>query len=229
MDIREIDEILRRTLDDGHLTRSEERALRSVVRDLQPDEHQRGVLRSRVFELAEERLKQRDDRLLLEWVKKALQAVDSGVDAGDSCRADAVFSPGNQCLNRLRDLFRSSHGAVDICVFTITDDRVAGAILEAHTRGIPIRIITDDDKRHDQGSDVDRLAAAGVAVRTDRTPDHMHHKFALFDRKFVLTGSYNWTRAAARDNHENMVVVESREVVASFQKVFDDLWEQFSR
>lgn len=227
MDTREIEEILLKTLDDGGLSRSEERALRWVVRDLQPDPHQRHVIRSRVFEIAESTLDDRDARVILTWVRKALLAVDRGADAGDPTRVAAAFSPGDDCLNRIRGLLDGARARADICVFTITDDRIASSILDAHHRGVRVRIITDDDKRNDLGSDIDRMAAEGVEVHTDRTPDHMHHKFAIFDGKQVLTGSYNWTRAAARDNYENLVVIEDREVVGSFQKVFDELWAEF--
>ncbi|MCA9056002.1 MAG: endonuclease, partial [Planctomycetaceae bacterium] len=47
---------------------------------------------------------------------------------------------------------------VDVCVFTITDDRITRAILDAHRRRVRIRILSDDDKSGDLGSDVERLA-----------------------------------------------------------------------
>ena len=227
MDTREIEEILARTLDDGGLSRSEERALRWVVRDLQPDGHQRNVIRSRVFEIAEETIKDRHGHTILTWVRKALLAVERGANAGDPCRADAVFSPGPECLNRIRGLFASARARVDVCVFTITDDRIASAILDAHERGVRIRIITDDDKRNDPGSDIDRLQSAGVSVRTDRTPDHMHHKFAIFDGRQLLNGSFNWTRSASTANEENLLLIDDRRLLTPYQEEFDRLWKEY--
>lgn len=88
-----------------------------------------------------------------------------------------------------------------------------------------IRIITDNDKAADEGSDADRLAAAGVPVRVDRTAYHMHHKFAIFDQKSLLNGSYNWTRSAAENNEENFVILDLPPLVSRFQKQFDQLWD----
>jgi phosphatidylserine/phosphatidylglycerophosphate/cardiolipin synthase-like enzyme len=113
-------------------------------------------------------------------------------------------------------------------VFTVTDDRISDAMLAAHKRGVRLRVITDNDKAFDLGSDVQRLGAAGVAVRVDRTQFHMHHKFALFDGRRLLNGSYNWTRGAARDNEENVVVTDDAALIAAFQGTFDQLWERLA-
>src|SRR5437762_852187 len=89
---------------------------------------------------------------------------------------------------------------------TLAGAHLADAPLAAPRRGVRLRVITDNAKAHDLGSDIGRFQDAGVAVREDRTPFHMHHKYALFDAKWLLNGSYNWTRGAARDNQENCVV-----------------------
>ena len=55
-----------------------------------------------------------------------------------------------------------------------------------------------------------------MAVRVDRSPYHMHHKFAILDAATLLTGSYNWTRGAARDNEENLIVTDEPRIVNPF-------------
>jgi phosphatidylserine/phosphatidylglycerophosphate/cardiolipin synthase-like enzyme len=114
----------------------------------------------------------------------------------------------------------------DVCVFTITDDRISAELLACHRRGVAVRIITDDEKSGDAGSDVWRLQAAGIAVRFDRSPYHMHHKYAVFDATSVLTGSYNWTRAAAAENEENLIVTGDPRIVGAFAEHFGRTWGQ---
>jgi cardiolipin hydrolase len=55
----------------------------------------------------------------------------------------------------------------------------------------------------------------------------MHHKFAIFDRTYLVTGSYNWTRSAASYNEENIVVSDDRRLVSAFSGTFEKLWEKF--
>ncbi|MGE3822383.1 MAG: phospholipase D-like domain-containing protein [Isosphaeraceae bacterium] len=54
----------------------------------------------------------------------------------------------------------------------------------------------------------------------------MHHKFAVFDEKIALTGSYNWTRGAARDNEENLIVSTDPRLVGPFVRAFEALWDR---
>ncbi len=136
----------------------------------------------------------------------------------------AFFSPGPDCLGHIVERFRNARHSVDVCVFTITDDRIAGTMLETHRRGVRVRIVTDNDKAGDLGSDIERLEAAGIATKIDRTPYHMHHKFAIFDGTRLVNGSYNWTRGAAEQNAENLIDTGDAELVAAFQRQFDTLW-----
>jgi cardiolipin hydrolase len=112
-------------------------------------------------------------------------------------------------------------------VFTITDDRIASAILDAHRRGVAVRVVSDNDKAGDQGSDIERLLAAGIPVRLDRTEYHMHHKFAVFDNERLLTGSFNWTRGATDFNEENLIVTDDPRVVRPFAARFEKLWAKY--
>ena len=40
---------------------------------------------------------------------------------------------------------RGCRATLDICVFTIADDRLTESILAAHRRGVAVRIITDEE------------------------------------------------------------------------------------
>ena len=135
------------------------------------------------------------------------------------------FSPGDDCLNDIIDLMQSADQYLDICVFTISDNRISEEILKAHNRGIEIRIISDNEKMNDDGSDIKFLASAGINIKIDHSPNHMHHKYMIVDEIKVLTGSYNWTKSAAVYNQENIVITDSDEIVSGFIDNFSQLWE----
>jgi cardiolipin hydrolase len=76
----------------------------------------------------------------------------------------------------------------------LTNDRLANAVHDAHKRGVKVRVISDDECMHNQGSDIQWLADQGVEVRTDdNTQFHMHNKFVVVDDSHLITGSFNWT------------------------------------
>lgn len=216
-----MEEALRATLDDQRLSRGERRALGKLLHGAH--DQQLAQYRNLAFKLARAELG--DDkrvRNVLGWLEDVVKTLQPRVD--DDVRANVYFSPGEQPLQAIINLLSGATGSADICVFTITDDRVSKAIVAAHKRGVAVRIITDNDKAYDRGSDVDRLHDKGIPVRVDRTDAHMHHKFAVFDREVLLTGSYNWTRSACRENHENVLVTSSPKLLAPYCDAFERLW-----
>jgi len=221
----ELRELLNDTLDDHRLSRSEKRALSGRLENVSLSEADLVLLQKVAFELAERAIDATNTALVLEWLRDVAGVLRRSA-AGDSAshEASACFSPGDACWNRIVGLLRTARTSVDICVFTITDDRITSEILDTHARKVAVRIITDNDKANDEGSDAARLARAGVPVRVDRTSNHMHHKFALFDEARLLTGSYNWTRSAAACNEENLIVTGDQRLVGPFRQEFDKLW-----
>jgi len=225
----EIDEILARTLDDERLSRSEKKALGRVLEDISPDRRQRAVIRSRVFEAALAALNDSRDAPIVQWLNDVLGVLHDPTVARPESALEVLMSPGDDCVRRIAGLFATTRETVEVCVYTITDDRIAGPMIEAHGRGVAIRVISDDEKADDMGSDVGRLASAGIPVVFDDSHHQMHHKFAVFDASIVATGSYNWTRSAAEHNQENLVISDDPRLRGEFGREFERLWKRLRR
>lgn len=232
MDRDTLNTFLKRTLDDGRLSRSEARCLRELLSDGDITHDDLVWLQGRAFDLAQARTDEARAaagaaRRLLRWAESVTriilqtQANASKFDPEE----DAWFFPGpDDGPERLVDLIERTRRTLDICVFTITDNRISRAILDAHKRGVTVRIMTDQDKAYDRGSDVFRLDDSGIDVRRDTTDCHMHHKFAICDRKLLINGSFNWTRSASEANHENLTTTTSPALIDAFQDEFERLW-----
>ena len=137
----------------------------------------------------------------------------------------AYFSPGPDCRIAIEQAMETALSELLICVFTISDDRLSDAVMAAHRSGLTVRVISDNDKMHDRGSDVERLSQAGVNMRIDRSPEHMHHKFMVIDGRTVMTGSYNWTRSAETRNEENIIAVDDPLLATRFSEEFERIWK----
>lgn len=137
------------------------------------------------------------------------------------------FSPGEDCLNAIISKLKQAKKEVKVCVFTISDNRIGSVLRDLHFDGIDVKIITDNDKRFDRGSDIHYLAEKGLNIKIDKTKAHMHNKFAVIDDEITITGSYNWTKSAEEVNYENIIVTDQRDITKSFIKEFDKLWDKF--
>lgn len=226
MKTSEIEKLLRATHEDGRLSRREVKTLRALSETL--EERERAWARDRAFKIGQEALATEDPMAVLAWVEEVQKALLPPVPA-EAAPSQAYFSPGLACLGAIQDRLRAAQRSVDICVFTITDDRISDLIIDTGKRGVSVRIISDNDKATDLGSDVFQLQnEEGIEVRMDRTEHHMHHKYAVFDSAILLTGSYNWTRSAAQYNAENLLVTQDRRLLTSFGAAFEELWRDLA-
>lgn len=224
MQTKDIDDLLNRTLEDRRLSGGEKSLLFQFLDDIQADEQKLGYCRHRAFAIARGAVADPDSARVLEWLEDVIKLTVPKTASGKSDKPEVFFGPGDTCPNRVTYFLNQVRRKVDVCVFTITDDRISNALLAAHRRGVAVRIITDNEKAYDPGSDVDELKAAGIPLKVDETIYHMHHKFAVFDDEKVLTGSYNWTRNAAEVNWENLVVLSDSGLVKAFTREFERLW-----
>jgi hypothetical protein len=121
----------------------------------------------------------------------------------------------------------STRVSCDVCVFTITDNRIARRLLDAHRyRSVKVRIITDKAQSDALGSDVAEFQEAGIEVRTNRTEHHMHHKFCILDGRVLMNGSFNWTQGACENNSENVMITNDKAFVSPFCAQFAQLWQE---
>jgi mitochondrial cardiolipin hydrolase len=213
---------LRESLEDEFLSKAERRNLKTLIGDSPLTAQELSVLRSKMYELAQERINDKNYKFIMEWVKNVNNTL---ISQPDSSTADAYFSPGDACRSIITSQINTASQNLRICVFTISDDVITNSIATAHKKGVTVQIITDNDKLHDEGSDINYLSALGIPIKTDTTPNHMHHKFMVVDDRALLTGSYNWTRSAALYNHENVLFTTEGRVIRSYLKEFSQLWK----
>jgi hypothetical protein len=60
-------------------------------------------------------------------------------------------------------MLRTCTKTIDIAIFTLTNDKIAAAIIESFSRGIEVRVIADDECCKALGSDVWKLAAKVIS------------------------------------------------------------------
>lgn len=139
---------------------------------------------------------------------------------------EVYFSPNGGARDRLLRAINHTKATIDLAVFDFTSGELAGALLTAKERGVVIRIVADARQAQGKHSEIPFLLEKGVKIRLARGNGRgiMHHKFAIFDGKLLVTGSYNWTDSAERSNHENALILDDRTIIQRYQAHFERLF-----
>lgn len=113
---------------------------------------------------------------------------------------------------------------INIAMYIFTDREIALPLVKAHERGVKVRLYLDKDQVDYQYSQSRFLVQKGLKTRISSNNYIMHNKFAIFDNRILLTGSYNWTFSANNRNDENLMVIDDPEIIEIFQNQFVKLW-----
>ena len=218
----ELEKILIDSLQDFKLDQNEKYIFKELAESLAED--QLSFIRNKAFDLSRPYVEAggADAVKVLNWLDRIVKSIQP-LKKNNLIKPEAYFSPGSRCRNKIINLMNSAKRTIDICVFTISDNKITQSILEAHKRGVLVTIVSDNDKANDKGSDIDYLSDKGVNVILDKTSYHMHHKFAVFDNNILLNGSFNWTRSASEVNEENITVSAEPALLSMFSERFASL------
>ncbi|MBU2777391.1 DUF1669 domain-containing protein, partial [Acidithiobacillus sp. CV18-2] len=84
---------------------------------------------------------------------------------------------------------------------------IAKAALAAQKRGVEVRVLLDKSQRTQKYSEADFFANQGINTRIDDQHAIAHNKVMVIDDATVITGSFNFTKAAEQANAENLLVL----------------------
>lgn len=130
---------------------------------------------------------------------------------------------------KLIDRINAAQTSIHIASFEFDLTPVAEALIAAHDRGVDVRWVTDDE----HGLEADEepghgqfkmLEDAGIEVKDDGRGALMHDKFWIFDGKTVWTGSTNITVNGIYKQNNNVIVIQSAETAAIYEREFDEMW-----
>jgi phosphatidylserine/phosphatidylglycerophosphate/cardiolipin synthase-like enzyme len=89
----------------------------------------------------------------------------------------------------LADAIRDARVSVDMAIHFLDLWSIRDALIDAHRRGVTVRLVTESD--YIDVPEIQELRAAGIPVLGDRREGRMHNKFVVIDRQEVWTGSLN--------------------------------------
>ena len=153
--------------------------------------------------------------IILLFVSSNTQAIDIPLNT----TAQLYFSPNGGATDAVVRAVEKAKSEILVQAYSFTSPSIAKALIDAHKRGVHVEIILDKTNRTAKYSSADFTAHAGIPTYIDSEHPIAHNKIMIIDRETVVTGSFNFTRAAEK-NAENLLILRSRELA----KAYIDNW-----
>ncbi|HPP71229.1 MAG TPA: phospholipase D-like domain-containing protein, partial [Pseudothermotoga sp.] len=105
---------------------------------------------------------------------------------------------------------------IKIMIYSFTSDAIAQALLQALIRNVAVEIIIDEGNDKLRYSQTDLLRQNGIKVYIDGREIIHHNKVIIIDQEIVITGSFNFSKAAEQKNAENLIILKSAELASIY-------------
>jgi len=131
------------------------------------------------------------------------------------------FSPGGGATDAVVREVNASKQQILVQAYSFTSAPIAKALVEAHKRGVKVLAVLDKSNETDKYSAATFLVNAGIQTLIDDQHAIAHNKVMVIDSATILTGSFNFTKAAEEKNAENLLVIkDAPELVKAYEANF---------
>lgn len=136
---------------------------------------------------------------------------------------DAFFSPNGGATEAIVKEINEARTEILVQAYSFTSKPIAKALVDARKRGIKIEVILDRSQQAQKYSSADFVAHAGIPTYIDSAHAIAHNKIMVIDRITLITGSFNFTKAAEENNAENLLIIKgNRPLVERYIKNFNE-------
>lgn len=120
------------------------------------------------------------------------------------------FSPRGGCTETVVKEISAATTTILVQAYSFTSSPIAKALVDAHKRGVQVQVILDKSQRTDKYSSAIFLINMGIPTKIDARHAIAHNKIMVIDGQVVITGSFNFTKAAEDKNAENLLVIRDK-------------------
>jgi phosphatidylserine/phosphatidylglycerophosphate/cardiolipin synthase-like enzyme len=117
------------------------------------------------------------------------------------------FSPSGGATDAIIEALDDARISILVQAYSFTSERIAQALARAHARGVQVQVLLDKSQRTQKYTVVDLLNRADIPTLIDADHAIAHNKVMIINKRIVITGSFNFTKAAEERNAENLLVI----------------------
>ena len=122
------------------------------------------------------------------------------------------FSPNGGCTQAIVNEINKSTKNIKVQAYSFTSKDIAQALVDAKKRGVLVEAILDKSNRTSRYSAATFLLNVGIPTLIDDKHSIAHNKIIIIDDEIVITGSFNFSKAAEETNAENLLILKNKEL-----------------
>ncbi len=139
------------------------------------------------------------------------------------------FTPPAHAVAAIIKAIDASEREVLVQAYGFTHNGIAQALVRAHRRGVLVRVLLDKKSTSSNRYVIGVLENAQIDVRQDGKHAIAHNKVMVIDLSKVITGSFNFTNAAATRNAENFLILQSEDLAQQYRLQWKSHWAHGSQ
>lgn len=132
------------------------------------------------------------------------------------------FSPKGGGTEAIINQIDQAKTEVLVQAYSFTSAPIAKALINSHKKGTKVQAILDKSQRSEKYTSATFLKNAGIPTFIDAKHAIAHNKIMIIDREIVITGSFNFTKAAEERNAENLLIIKDK----GLAKVYMENWNK---
>mgnify|MGYP002627223925 CR=1 FL=1 len=149
------------------------------------------------------------------------------VKLSDKTEVRVLFSPKDNIIDKyLIKEINNAKEYIYMPIFFITSKELIEPLINAHKRGVDIKIIDDATNAHNKYSIHKILRESGISVKTENMAGKMHMKGAFTDNRVSVLGSMNFTKSGNLHNDENVLIIYDEGIAKYLKSEFMKVWNR---
>lgn len=133
---------------------------------------------------------------------------------------EVYFSPKGGCTQAVVRALADARQTITVQAYSFTSAPIASALVAASRRGVRVEAVLDKSNKTGKYSEGDFLVNSRIPTWIDARHAIAHNKVIVIDNTTVITGSFNFTKAAEENNAENLLILQSPELAARYTANF---------
>lgn len=132
------------------------------------------------------------------------------------------FTPQERCTDLIVTVINHAKTQILVQAYSFTSAPIIKALIRAKNRGVAVKIILDRSQFKPQGFSAAKFFKDyNMPLWVDYQANIAHNKVMIIDSRIVITGSFNFTRAAQERNAENVLIINDPLLAKKYTKNWD--------